>query len=87
MKPIEDRIIVKPLEEEIRTASGIIIPTSAKRKPNKGTVIAVGWGTLGVEMKIKEGDTILFSENTGTEIEIKEEKYLIMRQGEALAIV
>ena len=85
IKPLADRILVKPLAAEEKTIGGIIIPDSAKEKPAKGEIIAVGTGTKDEEMILKVGDIILYGKDAGTEIEYEGEKFLIMRQNDALA--
>ncbi len=92
IRPLYDRILVQRIEEEQRTESGIIIPDTAKEKPIMGKVIAVGDGRLMDNgqiqpLKVKEGDKILFSKYAGTEIKIKGEEYLIMREDDVLAII
>ncbi len=92
IRPLNDRILVKRLEEEEKTAGGIIIPDSAKEKPAEGKVIAVGPGKLNdngdrVAMDVKEGDTILFSKYGGTDVKVDGEDYLIMREDDVLGIV
>jgi chaperonin GroES len=87
IKPLADRVLVKPADAEEKTASGIIIPDSAKEKPLKGEVIAAGKGTKDEEMVLKEGDKILYGKYAGTEIELDDTKYLIMRQSDVLAII
>lgn len=87
IKPLADRVLVKPAAAEEKTVSGIIIPDSAKEKPLKGEVIAVGNGTKDEEMVLKAGDTVLYSKYAGTEIELEGEKYIIMRQNDVLAII
>ncbi|MDR0698378.1 MAG: co-chaperone GroES [Tannerella sp.] len=87
IKPLADRVLIKPADAEEKTASGIIIPDSAKEKPLKGEVIAVGKGTKDEEMILKEGDKVLYGKYAGTEIELNETKYLIMRQSDVLAII
>lgn len=87
VKPLADRVLVKPTAAEEVTASGIIIPDSAKEKPLKGTVLAVGNGTKDEEMILKEGDNVLYGKYAGTEVEIDGEKVLIMRQNEVLAVI
>ncbi len=87
IKPLADRVLVKPTAPEEKTASGIIIPESAKEKPLKGEVIAVGNGTKDEEMVVKKGDTVLYGKYAGTEIELDTEKFLIMRQSDILAII
>ena len=86
IRPLADRVLVKPAAAEEKTVSGIIIPDSAKEKHLKGDVIAVGNGTKDEEMVVKEGDKVLYGKYAGTEIEIDGEKYLIMRQSDILAI-
>ena len=86
IRPLADRVLVKPAKKKKKTVSGIIIPDSAKEKPLKGDVIAVGNGTKDEEMVVKEGDKVLYGKYAGTEIEIDGEKYLIMRQSDILAI-
>ena len=78
IKPLADRILVKPLAAEEKTIGGIIIPDSAKEKPAKGEIIAVGTGTKDEEMILKVGDIILYGKYAGTEIEHEGEKFLIM---------
>ena len=85
IKPLADRVLVRPAAQEEKTTSGIIIPDSAKEKPLKGVVVAVGGGTKDEEMILKAGDTVLYGKYTGTEIEHEGEKYLIMRQSDVLA--
>lgn len=87
VKPLADRVIIRPAQAEEVTAAGIIIPDSAKEKPLKGTVIAVGPGTKDEVMELKEGDTVLYGKYAGTELEIEGDKVLIMRQSEVLAIL
>lgn len=87
VKPLADRVIIRPAQAEEVTAAGIIIPDSAKEKPLKGTVIAVGPGTKDEVMELKDGDTVLYGKYTGTELEIEGDKVLIMRQSEVLAIL
>jgi chaperonin GroES len=87
IKPLEDRVLVEPMEAEQRTASGIIIPDSAKEKPQKGTIVAVGSGTKDIEMQVKVGDTVLYGKYAGTELSSEGKDYLIMRQSDILAVV
>ena len=86
IKPLADRVLVLPAQAEEKVG-GIIIPDSAKEKPLKGEVVAVGHGTKDEEMVVKEGDTVLYGKYAGTEIEFEGEKYLIMRQSDVLAII
>lgn len=87
IKPLADRVLVKPAAAEEKTVSGIIIPDTAKEKPLKGEVIAIGNGTKDEEMILKAGDQILYGKYAGTEIELDGENYLIMRQSDVLAII
>lgn len=87
VKPLADRVIIRLAQAEEVTAAGIIIPDSAKEKPLKGTVIAVGPGTKDEVMELKDGDTVLYGKYAGTELEIEGDKVLIMRQSEVLAIL
>ena len=91
-RPLHDRIIVKRLEEESVTAGGIIIPDTAREKPQQGKVLAVGKGiTLEngkvIPLMVKEGDRVLFTRYAGTEVKIEDEEVLIMREEDLLAIV
>lgn len=87
IKPLADRVVVKPAAAEAKTASGIIIPDSAKEKPQKGEVVAVGGGTKDEEMQLKVGDVVLYGKYAGTELNLDGEDYLIMRQSDIFAIV
>ena len=87
IKPLADRVLVKPAEGEQKTVGGIIIPDNAKEKPSKGEIIAVGTGTKDEEMVVKTGDTVLYGKYAGTEVEVDGVKYLIMRQADILATV
>lgn len=87
VKPLADRVLIQPTAAEEVTASGIIIPDSAKEKPLKGTVLAVGCGTKDEEMVLKEGDVVLYGKYAGTEVELDGEKVIIMRQNEVLAVI
>lgn len=85
IKPLADRVLIAPEPAEEKTVGGIIIPDSAKEKPLKGKVVAVGHGTKDEEMVLKAGDMVLYGKYAGTEIEADGEKYLIMRQSDVLA--
>ncbi|MBQ0153213.1 MAG: co-chaperone GroES [Paludibacteraceae bacterium] len=85
--PLADRVLVRPVAAETKTASGLIIPDSAKEKPLKGEVLAVGQGTKDEQMILKAGDQVLYGKYAGTEIEVENEKLLIMRQSDVLAII
>ena len=87
IKPFADRVLVLPAPAEEKTIGGIIIPDSAKEKPLKGKVIAIGNGTKDEEMVVKPDDTVLYGKYAGTEIELDGEKYLIMKQSDILAIL
>ncbi|MBD5217620.1 MAG: co-chaperone GroES [Bacteroidales bacterium] len=87
IKPLSDRVLIEPTAAEEVTLGGIIIPDSAKEKPLKGKVLAVGQGTKDEEMVLKEGDIVLYGKYAGTEIEVEGEKYLMMRQSDVLAVV
>jgi len=92
IKPLQDRIIVKRFESEEKTASGIIIPDSAKEKPMEGEVIAVGPGRTydngnKMELTVKVGDRVLFAKYAGTEIKFDGQEYLIMREDDILGVV
>ena len=86
IKPLADRVLVVPAPAEEKTIGGIIIPDTAKEKPLKGEVVAVGNGTKDEEMVVKVGDTVLYGKYAGTELELDGNKYLIMRQSDILAI-
>jgi chaperonin GroES len=92
LKPLNDRVLVKRLEGEEVTKGGIIIPDSAKEKPMKGQVVAVGPGKIGDEgkrekMAVSKGDKILFNKYAGTELKIDGEEFLVMREDDILAII
>ena len=87
IKPLADRVLVLPAPAEEKTIGGIIIPDSAKEKPLKGKVIAIGNGTKDEEMVVKPDDTVLYGKYAGTEIELDGEKYLIMKQSDILSIL
>ena len=85
IQPLADRVLVKPAAAEEKTIGGIIIPDSAKEKPLRGEVLAVGNGTKDEEMVLKAGDQVLYGKYAGTELELEGEKFLIMRQSDVLA--
>ena len=87
VRPLADRVIILPAPAEEKTIGGIIIPDTAKEKPLKGEIVAVGNGTKDEEMVLKTGDQVLYGKYAGTEIEIEGEKYLIMRQSDVLAVL
>ena len=87
IKPLADRVLVKPAAAEEKTAGGIIIPDTAKEKPLQGEVLAVGQGTKDEEMVLKAGDQVLYGKYAGTEVELDGEKYLIGRKSDVLAVL
>ncbi|MCK9448168.1 MAG: co-chaperone GroES [Bacteroidales bacterium] len=87
IKPLADRVVIEPAAAEQKTASGIIIPDTAKEKPQRGTVIAIGSGTTDNPVTVKEGDIVLYGKYAGTEITIDGNDYLIMRESDIIAII
>ena len=87
IKPLADRVVIEPLAAEQKTAGGIIIPDTAKEKPQRGTVVAVGPGKKDEPLTVKEGDVVLYGKYAGTEISINNTDYLIMRESDIVAIV
>ena len=92
LRPLHDRILVQRIEESEQKVGGIIIPDSAKEKPQQGKVVAVGAGKIEkdgkrITLDVKEGDTILFSKYSGQEVRVDNEDYLIMREDEVLAVI
>ena len=87
IKPLSDRVLIEPVAAETQTASGIFIPDTAKEKPQKGTVVAVGNGTKDHTMTVKVGDTVLYGKYAGTELKLEGKDYLIMREDDILAII
>lgn len=87
IKPLADRVLVRPAEAEEKTSSGIIIPDTAKEKPMEGEVIAVGPGKKDEPMTVKAGDKVLYGKYSGTEITVNAEKYLIMRESDIYAVI
>ena len=87
IKPLADRVLVQAEAAEETTASGIIIPDTAKEKPMRGTIIAVGNGKTDEPMTVKPGDTVLYGKYAGTEITVNDIEYLIMRESDIFAIV
>ena len=87
IKPLADRVLVETIEAETKTASGIIIPDNAKKKPQKGNVMAVGKGTKDSSMTVKVGDLVLYGKYSGTELKLEGKDYLIMSEKDILAIV
>ena len=92
LKPLGDRVVVEPNEKEERTASGIILPETAKEKPQEGEILAVGPGRRDddgklVPMDVKKGDSVLYAKYAGTEVKIDDRKLLILKESDILAIV
>ena len=87
LKPLADRVLVEPAQADEMTASGIIIPDTAKEKPQKGSVVAVGAGKKDEPLTVKVGDIILYGKYAGTEITIDGKEYLIMRESDIFAII
>ncbi|HOK51916.1 MAG: co-chaperone GroES [Bacteroidales bacterium] len=87
IKPLADRVLIEPMAAEQKTASGIIIPDTAKEKPQRGKVVAVGKGTKDEPMELKVGDEVLYGKYAGTEISIDGKDYLMMRQSDVLAVI
>ncbi|MBU1660218.1 MAG: co-chaperone GroES [Chloroflexi bacterium] len=92
LKPLGDRVVVKPIEQDDITAGGIMLPDTAKEKPQKGEILAVGPGARNdagerVEMDVKVGDTVMYAKYGGTEIKLDGEKVLVLRESDILAIV
>ena len=87
IKPLADRVLVEPAAAEEKTASGIIIPDTAKEKPQRGKIVAVGNGKKDEPLTVKAGDTVLYGKYAGTEINIEGKDYLIMRESDIFAII
>lgn len=87
IKPLGDRVLIEPIEAETKTQSGIIIPDSAKEKPQKGKVVAVGNGTKDQSLTVKDGDLVLYAKYAGTEINHEGKSFLIMRESDILAVI
>jgi len=91
IKPLGDRVVIEPIEQEETTASGIVLPDSAQEKPQEGKVVAVGAGKVEngerVALEVSEGDHIIFSKYAGTEVEYSGKEYLILREDDILAVV
>lgn len=91
LKPLGDRVVIEALEKDETTASGIVLPDSAKEKPQEGKVIAVGSGRIEngerIALEVKEGDLVMFSKYAGTEVKVDNKELLIMRESDILAIL
>lgn len=92
LKPLGDRIVIEPQEKEEKTASGIVLPDSAKEKPQEGRIVAVGAGKISdkgerIALDVKEGEKVIFSKYAGTEVKYDGKTYLVVRQDDVLAII
>lgn len=87
IKPLADRVVIEPKEAEVKTASGLYIPETAKEKPQQGRVVAAGPGKADSPMEVKVGDEVLYGKYAGTEVTVDGVKYLIVRQEDILAII
>ena len=87
IKPLADRVLIEPMAAETKTASGLYIPDTAKEKPQKGQVVAVGPGTKDEKVTVKVGDTVLYGKYAGTELKLDGKDYLMMRESDILAII
>lgn len=92
LNPLNDRVIVRQLEAETTTKSGIVLPDAAKEKPTRGKVVAVGPGKLGdngkrTELAVREGETVVYGKYSGTEVEIEHEKFVILRESDLLGVM
>lgn len=91
LKPLADRVVVRPLEREEMTASGILLPDTAKEKPQEGEIVAVGPGRFEdgkrIDLEVKVGDRVIYSKYAGTEVKVDNEEVLILRESDVLAIV
>lgn len=92
IRPLADRIVIKPLEETEQMRGGLYIPDTAKEKPQQGEVVAVGPGKLTdegkrVELEVKQGDRVMYGKYSGTEVSLGDEQYLILRESDVLAVI
>lgn len=87
IKPLADRVLIEPKEAEVKTASGIFIPDTAKEKPQQGKVVAAGPGKKDEPIEVKVGDEVLYGKYAGTEVTVDDKKYLIVKQSDILAIL
>lgn len=87
IRPLADRVLIEPKEAEVKTASGIFIPDSAKEKPQQGKVVAAGPGKKDEPMEVKVGEEVLYGKYAGTEVTVDDKKYLIVKQSDILAIL
>jgi len=92
LRPLADRVVVKPVEDQDKTPGGIILPDTAKEKPMKGEIIAVGPGSLNdkgerVKLDVKKGDIVIYGKYSGTEFKLDNQEYLILRESDILAVI
>ncbi|MBO5671537.1 MAG: co-chaperone GroES [Alistipes sp.] len=87
VKPLSDRVLVKPNPAEEKTAGGLFIPDTAKEKPGMGRVVAAGPGTADIKMEVKVGDVVMYGKYAGTEISYEGEEYLVMKQADIIAVI
>ncbi|WP_026691384.1 co-chaperone GroES [Alteribacter aurantiacus] len=92
LKPLGDRLVIELVEQEEKTASGIVLPDSAKEKPQEGKVVAVGSGRVTengerVALEVKDGDNVIFSKYSGTEVKYEGKEYLVLRESDVLAVI
>ena len=87
IKPLGDRVVIKQLEAEEKTKSGIVLPGNAKEKPQEAEVVAVGPGTEDVKMEVSVGQKVIYSKYAGTEVKLEDEEYIIVKQNDILAVV
>lgn len=87
IKPLADRVVIEPQEAQTQTASGLYIPDTAKEKPQQGVIVAAGPGKKDEPMEVKVGDVVLYGKYAGTEVNVAEKKYLIVKQSDILAIL
>jgi chaperonin GroES len=92
LKPLADRVVVEPLEEEQKTATGVYLPDSAQERPSKGTIIAIGPGRLDengkrIAMEVKVGDKVLYAKYGGTEVKVGEKDLLVLKESDILAVM
>ena len=87
IKPLADRVVIEPAQAETKTSSGIIIPDTAKEKPQRGTIVAAGPGKKDEPVTVKVGDSVLYGKYAGTEITVDGQEYLIMREADIFAIL
>ena len=87
IKPLADRVVIEPQEAQTKTASGLYIPDTAKEKPQQGVIVAVGPGKTDEPMEVKVGDVVLYGKYAGTEVNVDDKQYLIVKQSDILAII